>query len=163
MFSVGDFIVYGSNGICVVKDISKIDIPGAPSDRNYYLLSPVALKESTIYSPVDNNKVVMRKVLSEKEAEELLGNLEEIQDVPVTNDKLMELKYKEMIASCDLTQLVSLIKTIRKKQEKRISMGKKITSTDERYLRRAEESVCNELMLALKKEREEVLEIVDSI
>lgn len=160
MFTIGDYIVYGNDGICMVKDISQIDIPGAPSGRVYYLLSPVALKESKIYSPVDNAKVIMRKIISKEEAADLIKNMDAIGEIPVTDDKSMEVKYKEMIASCDLEQLISLVKTIRRKQNKRISEGKKITSTDDRYLKRAEEAVCNELMLALDMEREEVLEII---
>lgn len=160
MFTIGDYIVYGNDGICMVKDISQIDIPGAPSGRVYYLLSPVALKESKIYSPVDNAKVIMRKIISKEEAATLIKNLDAIGEIPVTDDKSMEVKYKEMIASCDLEQLISLVKTIRRKQNKRLNEGKKITSTDDRYLKRAEEAICNELMLALDMEREEVLEIV---
>ncbi|MCM1468242.1 MAG: CarD family transcriptional regulator [Alistipes sp.] len=163
MFTIGDYIVYGNDGICVVKDISQIDIPGAPSGRIYYLLSPVALKESKICSPVDNAKVIMRRIISRKEAAELLKNMDTIREIPVTEDKLMEVKYKEMIASCDLIQLISLVKTIRKKQNKRISEGKKITSTDDRYLKRAEDAICNELMIALDMEREEVQEIVGKL
>lgn len=163
MFTVGDYIVYGTDGICIVKDISQIDIPGAPSGRTYYLLSPVGVRESKIYSPVDNTKVVMRKIISKEEAAELLKKLDAIQEIPVTDDKVMEQQYKEMIASCDLMQLFSLVKTIRKKQNKRISEGKKITSTDDRYLRRAQEAICSELMLALDKDREEVLELVSCL
>lgn len=163
MFTVGDYIVYGTDGICIVKDISQIDIPGAPSGRTYYLLSPVGVRESKIYSPVDNTKVVMRKIISKEEAAELLKKLDAIQEIPVTDDKVMEQQYKEMIASCDLMQLFSLVKTIRKRQNKRISEGKKITSTDDRYLRRAQEAICSELMLALDKDREEVLELVSCL
>lgn len=163
MFTVGDYIVYGTDGICIVKDISQIDIPGAPSGRTYYLLSPVGVRESKIYSPVDNTKVVIRKIISKEEAAELLKKLDAIQEIPVTDDKVMEQQYKEMIASCDLMQLFSLVKTIRKKQNKRISEGKKITSTDDRYLRRAQEAICSELMLALDKDREEVLELVSCL
>lgn len=163
MFTVGDYIVYGTDGICIVRDISQIDIPGASSGRTYYLLSPVGAKESKIYSPVDNTKVTMRRIISKEEAAKLLKKLDCIQDIPVTDDKFMEQQYKEMIASCDLAQLFSLVKTIRKKQNKRISEGKKITSTDERYLKRAEEAICSELMLALDKAREEVLELVSCL
>lgn len=163
MFAVGDYIVYGSNGICQVKEISKIDMPGAPSDRIYYLLSPVGTKDSKIYSPVDNTKVVMRSVLTVDEANKLLKEMKDIPELPIVNDKLMELKYKEIISSCDLKQLVSLIKTIKKKQNKRLSEGKKITSTDERYLKKAQTSLFNELMIVLGKEQSEVEDFMVSL
>lgn len=160
MFGVGDYIVYGNSGICMVRDISKIDIPGAPSDRTYYLLSPVGTKESKIYSPVDNTKVIMRRVISEKEAVELLAKIPDIPELSAGSDKLMELKYKEVISSCDLLQFISLIKTIRKKKNRRLMEGKKITATDERYLKKAEESLFDELAIALGKGRDELEEMM---
>ncbi|MDD6571666.1 MAG: CarD family transcriptional regulator [Thermoflexaceae bacterium] len=163
MFAVGDYVVYGSNGICMVRDISKIDIPGAPGDRIYYLLSPVGSKDSKIYSPVDNTKVIMRRILNKEEAQELLEGISDIPEIPAGNDKLMELKYKEIISSCDLCQLVSLIKTIRRKRNKRLMEGKKITTTDERYLKKAEESLFGELMIALGKDRNELEDILKEI
>lgn len=160
MFAIGDYVVYGSNGICMVKDISRIDIPGALSDRMYYLLSPVGTKESKIYSPVDNTKVIMRRILTLEEANSLLQEMKDIPELPVVNDKLMELKYKEVISSCDLKQLVGMIKTIKKKQNKRLSEGKKITATDERYLKRAEDCLFNELTIVLGKDRDEVEDFI---
>lgn len=44
MFEIGDFIVYGNNGICEVKDITTISMKDAPKDRLYYLLSPLHRK-----------------------------------------------------------------------------------------------------------------------
>lgn len=163
MFAVGDYVVYANNGICMVKDITQIDIPGAPSDRMYYLLSPVGTRESTIYSPVDNTKVVMRSILSKDEANELLAGITDIPEMEVVNDKMMELKYKEAIASCDAKNLVSMIKTIYKKQLKRESEGKKITATDERYMKKAEENLLNELAISLGKEKREIISIIENI
>lgn len=163
MFAIGEYVIYGSNGICVIKDIAPIDIPGMASDKMYYYLCPVGPKESKIYSPVDNPKVVMRKVLTKDEAQELLNVAPEIPNLPDVGDKQMEVLYKEALASCDVKQLVSLIKTIVVKRNKRIAIGKKITSTDERYLKKAGESLFNELSYALGKEKSEVESYIMSL
>ena len=36
MFHVGDYIVYGSNGICRVEEITHPDIAGIDEDKLYY-------------------------------------------------------------------------------------------------------------------------------
>jgi CarD family transcriptional regulator len=163
MFAIGEYVVYGSNGICVVKDIAPIDIPGMASDKMYYYLCPVGLKESKIYSPVDNPKVVMRKVITREEAQELMEEFSDIPRLPEVGDRQLELQYKEVLASCDVKKLVSLIKTIMVKRDRRISMGKKITSTDERYLKKAGDSLYSELAYALDKDRNEVEQYVMSL
>ena len=64
-------------------------------------------------------------------------------------------------AHCSLSRrFISLVKSLRHKQAKRVADGKKITSTDERYLKRAEYGVVSELALSLGMEREEVIEIL---
>ena len=163
MFAIGEYVIYGSNGICVVKDIAPIDIPGMVSDKMYYYLCPVGVKESKIYSPVDNPKVIMRKVLTKEEAQELIKEFSDIPNLPEVSDRQMELQYKEVLASCDARQLVSLIKTIIVKRDKRIAMGKKITSTDERYLKKAGDSLYSELAYALDKDRNEVEQYMMSL
>ena len=40
MFKAGDFVVYGSNGVCRVQKVGTLDSPGVPKDRLYYTLIP---------------------------------------------------------------------------------------------------------------------------
>ena len=47
MFQVGDFIVYGSTGVCEVESIGTLDIPGMSKDRVYYTLRPCYEQRST--------------------------------------------------------------------------------------------------------------------
>lgn len=160
MFAIGDYIVYGSNGICQVKDVTTIDMPGATSDRMYYVMAPLSNKESKIFSPVDNCKVVMRAVLTEEEANEIISQCKDIPLLDVVNERMLEMKYREVLASCDIRQLIAMVKTILKKCESRQSMGKKMTSMDERYLKKAEDSLYNELGIALGKTKEELVNLI---
>ena len=40
MFKVGEYIVYGCKGVCLIEEITHIDIPGSTKDRLYYVLAP---------------------------------------------------------------------------------------------------------------------------
>ena len=68
MFKEGDFIIYGSNGVCQVEHIGSMDLQGVPGDKMYYTLVPVYEEKSRLFTPVDNHKVVMRPVISKQEA-----------------------------------------------------------------------------------------------
>ena len=72
MFKEGDFIIYGSNGVCQVEHIGSMDLQGVPGDKMYCTLVPVYEEKSRLFTPVDNHKVVMRPVISKQEACDLL-------------------------------------------------------------------------------------------
>ena len=76
MFDVGEYIVYGQNGICRIEDITHPDISGYDDDRLYYVLIPERSRESRLFCPTDNTKVVLRKIVSAKEAMEAIGEAE---------------------------------------------------------------------------------------
>ena len=99
---------------------------------------------------VDNQKTLMRKTLSKEEADELIEEIPSINEIWVDGDKAREEKYKECIRSCDCRELVRIIKTLFLRREERLKAGKKITTTDERYLRLAEDHLYSELSVALE-------------
>lgn len=62
MFEIGEYIIYGSTGVCEIVDITTMNIEGIPKDKEYYILHPFGKKGSKIYTPVDNEKTTMRKI-----------------------------------------------------------------------------------------------------
>lgn len=149
MFKKGDYVIYGSTGICCVMGVTSIDVDGIPKDRLYYILHPEGKPGSKVFIPVDNEKLVIRKVISKEEAEELIEEIPQIEILDISNDKLREEKYKECIQSCDCRKLIRIIKTIYLRDKKRMEQGKKATAIDERYLRLAEENLYAELSMLL--------------
>ena len=76
MFSVGEYIVYGVEGVCRVEEAGKLKVAGLDKNRAYYRLRPY-YHDGTIYTPVDG-KAVMRPVLTREELERLLPRLPEL-------------------------------------------------------------------------------------
>ena len=160
MFEKGDFIVYGNNGVCEVRDITTINMKDAPKDRLSYILSPRHHKDSKIFTPVDNEKAVMRAVLTKEEADELINGIPNIEELWVSNDKLREEKYKETMRSCECKDWIKIIKTLYLRKQERIAQGKKTTAMDEKYLRMAEENLYSELSLVLDIPKEDMVEYI---
>lgn len=158
MFEKGEFIVYGNAGVCEVKDITTLDMKGAPKNKLYYILSPRQRKDSKIFTPVDGNKTVMRAVLTKEEADVLIENIRDIEELWVGNDKLREEKYKETMRSCECRDWIKIIKTLYLRKQERMAQGKKTTAMDEKYLRMAEENLYSELSLALGIPKEQMEE-----
>ena len=157
MFEIGEYIVYGSEGVCQVEDISQVDIPGASKDRLYYVLRQLENGSGKIYVPTDNEKIVMRKVITKEAAEDLIRRMPEIEQMWVDNDKQREAMYKEAIRTCDYNEWVSMIKTLYFRKKERTAQGKKVTALDEKYLKAAENELYSELALTLEIPKSEVL------
>ena len=156
MFEKGAYVIYGSNGICIVQDITTLNLTGVDKNRKYYLLKPVYSSGSTVYTPVDMADTLLRPALSRVEADLLIRAMPEIPPITITNEKTLENTYKEYMRSNSCTAWVQLMKTIYLRREKRILMGHKITALDSRYFSLVENTLYGELAVALDKPRDEI-------
>ena len=142
VFQKGERVVCGSKGVCVVEEITTLDIAGVDKKREYYILKPLYLSSSTVYIPVDTAEGSMRKVLAHEEAESLIRQIPEIPLITIANDKLLD--------------LIRIIKTIYLRKRAREKAGRKETAVDARYFRIAEDQLYGELAVALDMSRENV-------
>lgn len=162
MFQKGEYVIYGNNGICLVQDITTLNIPGVDKNRKYYLLKPVYISGSTVYTPVDTAETSLRPALSKEEADRLIQAIPDIPLIPLTDEKTLEKTYKEYMRSNNCKAWVQLIKTIYLRKENRIMKGYKVTALDNRYFNLAETSLYGELSIALGKPRDEVKSYISS-
>lgn len=160
MFSIGEYIVYGLNGVCKVEEIGPMNMSGVESDKVYYTLLPLYTKGSRVFTPVDNQKVVMRPVISKQEACQLIDDMQSIDGIEVVDDKRRELAYKEAVKSCDCRELIRIINTALKRKEERLAQGKKMSACDERYLKQAQDTLYGEFAISLKIDKGEVQDFI---
>ena len=160
MFEVGDYIIYGSNGVCEVESVGPIDCPGVSSDKLYYTLRPLYIRSSSVYTPVDNQKVIMRGVMTKAEAEAFVDGINDIDTLQIDDEKKREIEYKKTINTCDPVELVRMIKTISNRMNQRQSEGKKMTAADMKYIHIAEESLCGELAISLDMDKNGVMSYI---
>lgn len=162
MFETGDYVVYGHNGICQVMGVTTMDMPGISKERLYYILCPEGQKEGKIFTPVDNDKMVLRKVMKQEDAEKLIAEIPSIEILEVMDEKHREEQYKECIKSCECRELIRIIKTIYLRKQERLSQGKKVTAVDERYLKMAEDNLYSELSILLGVPKNKMVEYISS-
>lgn len=161
MFEIGDYIVCGNNGICTVENISTIDVSGVDPDRLYYILQPVYAKTSVVYIPVDNEKIIMRKVLTKEQVNELIDHIPEIETIREINDKIREERFKECMKHHACEDWIRVIKTLYLRRKERFEKGQKVTATDARYLKTAEDNLYCEFAMALGIEKNEVVKFIE--
>lgn len=129
--------------------------------RIYYTLIPYYVKGSSVYTPVDSEKVIMRPVMTKEEVMDLINDIKNIDTLWVKDEKKREETYKKAIRSCDARELVKIIKTIYLRQKSRIEEGKKMTYSDEKYFRLAEDNLYGEVAVALSMTKEEAKAFVE--
>ena len=156
MFQAGDVIVCGTHGVCRVEKVGPLSSAVADRDRLYYTLKPLYERGSVVFTPVDNEKMVIRPVISREEALRLIDGIRDAEALGIEDERKREENYKTALKSCRAEELVKMIKTIYARGRSRAARGKKATDADSRYFKLAEDYLYGELAVSLGMERDQV-------
>ena len=160
MFKKGSFVVNANNGICEICDIITMNTTG--EEKDYYVLVPIEEKTAKVFLPVDIAEKRIRLVMKEDEVWELIREIKAIDETLVENEKEREKIYKEAISSRDPKRLISIMKTLYIRRQKRLEEGKKTTAVDDRYFKLAENHLYNEFAFSLRVQKSEVHQIIEN-
>ena len=158
MFQINDTVMYGNAGVCRIVDIRPESFAG--ERKTYYVLKPVASDTSTIYCPVDNQKIKMRKLLSTAEIYQLIQTMPDAQTSWIENEQERKEAFSEIVKHGSHRELVQLIKTLYHKREERLAEGKKFHLADERIMREAEQILYGEFAHVLHIRQDEVVPFI---
>ena len=159
MFKVNDYIMYGRTGVCQVTEIRNGKSMGN-TGTDYYVLNPVFEKNSVIMTPVDNEKILMREVVSKQEILSMIDLISNEDTEWIDDDKIRNEKFKSSIKAGICEDWIRLIKTIHLQMEEKKSIGKKISQMDEGILKEVKKLLYEEFSLVLKIPTEEVENII---
>lgn len=156
MFSIGDLVIYGGEGVCRVEHIGAPSFSQYDSAQAYYSLQPL-YRTGTVMTPVET-RVLMRPIMTADDADAFIAQLSAVPaaDIPSGNPRLAKDCYHQCVMSYDCGQIASLIKALVIKRAYALANRKKISQLDERYLKRAREHLYGELAAALDMERDDM-------
>lgn len=149
MFQPGEFVVYGSSGVCEVVGVGPLESKAADPNRSYYTLQPVFELEK-IYTPVDGG-VFIRPVMTREQAEAFIREIPTMGEDLCTEKNPASLRghYEATLQSHQCRELVRLIRGIRHKCRETEKKGRKMGQVDQRYRKKAEGLLHGELAVAL--------------
>ena len=149
MFQPGDFVVYGSSGVCRVIQVGALEGKSSDPTRQYYTLQPV-FESERIYTPVDSG-VFMRPAMTKEQAQAFIRQIPSIGEDLCTerNPATLRIHYEASLQSHQCEELVRLIKGIRHKCRETEKKGRKMGQVDQRYRKKAEGLLHGELAIAL--------------
>ena len=162
-YKVNDVVVYGTEGVCRVSDITTK--PFRDREVTYYVLKPVFNKSATVFVPVDNEKLTarMHRALSSDEIRAMIQSLPEQGAMWIEDEAERKVRYKEILASGDRIQLIQLIKALYFHQESQRAIGKKLHISDDHFFKEAQRLLYDEFSTALGIPRDDVLNYIDQI
>lgn len=155
MFKINYYVVYGSTGVCQVKDI-KSEKTNNNEEIEYYILNPVYDRRMTIKTPVMNRKVSMRDIMTKEDVSILINKIADNEVISIENIRERNETFKNIIRDGDSDDLIKVINTIKMEQEEKLSIGKKLNKTEEDIMLIAKKKLYEEFAIVLDIPVEEV-------
>ncbi|MPM13327.1 hypothetical protein SDC9_59683 [bioreactor metagenome] len=160
MFKINDYVVYGSNGVCIVKDIEKVTLRS--EELEYYILSPVYNDRMTIKIPVNNKKISMRELMTKVEIMNLIGEISKNEIVEIEDSRKKVEEYKAIIKKGNAEDLIKVINSIKLEENEKSLIGKKLNKTDEDIMLSARKQLYQEMAIVLAINVDEVQDYIKS-
>lgn len=157
-FEKGQFVVYGTNGICTIEDITEMSFAKGMAKAPYYILKPAGADSSTIFVPVKNEKLVskMRALMTKEEIDSLLLGMAD-KELEWEDDRRYRAENFHDILTKGVTEdLLLMISCIYVRKRQLIAQNKKLPTTDGNTLKAAEKLVEEEFSHVLGIRPDEV-------
>lgn len=154
MYKIGELVIYSEHGVCKIDDICDKTYGG--KTRTYYVLHPIENKQLSINIPVQNNKVIMMKVMDVKEAKKILHSftdpgIEWIFDVRQRNKE-----YTNIIQTGNRIDISKIVNTLMRKMNEQKQDKKNLTEQDKKLLVKTQHILFEELAIALNTTYQEI-------
>ena len=156
MLKIGECVIYGSHGLCSVRDILVPSFLERGKEKQYYQMVSAVDAGSVLYVPVDGAEDKIRQVISRDDAEGLIDEIEFSPELELPEGKKAEPAIMEVIKRNVADEMMSLVKSLRKIKAIREAEGKKFASLSEKHLLMAEKLLYTELAFALKTEKDDI-------
>ena len=106
MFKINESVIHCREGLSTIISMSTIN------DRDYFLVRTHHASEETIYVPVASAESIIRPVLEEKAADDVLRFIRDIKKEFNTNTKQRRDAYKRRLSSGDVKDIAYLYRQL---------------------------------------------------
>ncbi len=158
MFKIGDNVLYGSDGVCKITEITKKEF--GEISATYYVLKPVFSNRSTFFVPAENEKLTskMHAVLTKEELQSIIDKSGCL--VWQNDDVIRKDEFKDIISAGDIGQIASMFKAIIAHKNEIEALGKKLHKSDETAYKEAQKIIYEEFALSSELSKDDVLDMM---
>lgn len=160
MLEKGHIFVYGASGVCRVDDICTMDY-GA-GKKEYYILRPVYDSRSSLSVPVGSTAFASRarELLSRDEVLGIIDSLSDAETEWIKDDKERTEIFRSLLDGGICRDIALLVRSLYLHKKELAEKGKKLRSSDEAVMQRAEKLLYGEFAWVLEIEPKEVVPFI---
>ncbi len=150
MFSIGETVLYGHEGVCIIERMEEMKV--GRSKGQYYVLRPVYHNSSVVFVPANNPLLLqkIRPILTKEEIDELLRQTAQ-QEVEWIDDAAQRKSaFQAIVASGERGQLLQMLRLQHLHRKALLQRGKYLRASDEQLLREAEKLLHSEFAYVLQ-------------
>lgn len=160
MFKIGEFVLYGAEGVCKIVGIEELDLTGETS--SYYRLASENDRTSTIFVPIANSILTERikPLLSEEEIRALLADTSEVEPIFCDSTNLRKSRYHEIVNSADRKRMLALVRELHARRNSIKGTGQRFSITDDHYYKLAQRILFDEFSRVIPISQSEFLDFI---
>ena len=160
-FKIGEFVVYGTNGVCRIEDITMRTLSPSIPPRRYYILTQIK-NSSTIYVPCESQIAKMRYPVSAEQIIQMLAESKHLVMPWNLDRKARTARFHEILTAGVGVDLLLMIRCIKTQKDELAKSKKKLSNTDSDLLFTAQSILEDEFSFVLGIPAHEVKEYIDS-
>ena len=164
-FDIGEYVSYGINGMCNIEDIRPMQLSQSVEKMMYYILRPESNPKSTIFVPVNNQKLVskMREPMTKDEINAMLVRMKDRTLEWEKDVRFRTESFHEILSNGVNQDLILMIRCLHRKRQELVQLGKKLPARDSNALKTAERLVEEEFAHVLHIKCEEVSDYIRDV
>ena len=164
-FDIGEYVSYGNNGMCNIEDIRPMQLSQSVEKMMYYILRPESNPKSTIFVPVNNQKLVskMREPMTKDEINAMLVRMKDRTLEWEKDVRFRTESFHEILNNGVNQDLILMIRCLHRKRQELVQLGKKLPARDSNTLKTAERLVEEEFAHVLHIKCEEVSDYIRDV
>lgn len=164
-FDIGEYVSYGINGMCNIEDIRPMQLSQSVEKMMYYILRPESNPKSTIFVPVNNQKLVskMREPMTKDEINAMLVRMKDRTLEWEKDARFRTESFHEILNNGVNQDLILMIRCLHRKRQELVQLGKKLPARDSNTLKTAERLVEEEFAHVLHIKCEEVSDYIRDV
>ena len=164
-FDIGEYVSYGINGMCNIEDVRPMQLSQSVEKMMYYILRPESNPKSTIFVPVNNQKLVskMRELMTKDEINAMLVRMKDRTLEWEKDVRFRTESFHEILNNGVNQDLILMIRCLHRKRQELVQLGKKLPARDSNTLKTAERLVEEEFAHVLHIKCEEVSDYIRDV
>ncbi len=162
MFSIGDTVLYGHEGVCTIERMEEMKV--GRSKTQYFVLRPVYHNSSTVFVPAANEQLLqkMRPILTREEIDCLLQQAAQTESEWIDDAAERKAAFQAILAAGERAQLLQMLRLLYLHRQALQQRGKHLRTSDDQLLRDAEKLLHDEFAFVLQIPQAKVSEYIRS-